>query len=44
MKKKLMLKKETLRELASTELNQVVGGTGTSVNQAAMLAGTSVNA
>ncbi len=47
MKKKLTLKKETLRQLATQELSQVVGGTaGTSVNQlgAGVLdAGTSVN-
>ncbi len=45
MKKKLTLKKETLRQLATQELSQVVGGTGgTSVNQLAPLdAGTSVN-
>jgi|GEM_PF-3882414 len=47
MKKKLTLKKETLRQLGTTELEQVVGGVadaGTSVNQlGAMDAGTSVN-
>lgn len=47
MKKKLTLKKETLRELATKELSQVVGGidAGTSINElaAALDAGTSVN-
>ncbi len=46
MNKKLTLKKETLRQLATQELSQVVGGTaGTSSNLlgAALDVGTSAN-